>query len=233
MRRIISLLGVLFAASPAASVAQATGAPGRLSAGAAPVTPGLQARVAEAVARSWGVDTAGLVLSWGSGSLVGVPDSTDFRLLGGGQGGWFAVMVEPANRASLGIRLRAGVTTVQLVAARALASGQRLEAPDIRAEPQVHWGPPASPAPAVVAGWVARRRLVPGTPLDATHVGPAPAVTAGQPVRVHWNVGSVSVALEGVALHDAALGAPLRVRTTRKRGVVQATVTAPGEARMN
>lgn len=226
MRRLLAALAWCMAAGPAAVAAQAAGA------GAVP--PGLQARVAATVARQWGVDTAGLVLSWGTGSLAGVPDSSAFRLLGGGEGGWFALLVEPAGRAPSALRLRAGVAMSRQVAARAVATGQRLVAADIREQPGVRWGPPpAAVALRVEAGWIARRRLVPGVALDAAHVGPAPVVTAGQPVRVQWNEGTVVVALEGVALHDAALGAPLRVRTLRQRGVVQATVTGPGEARMN
>lgn len=225
MRPILLLLALLtppLAASATAQVAEG------------PVSSVLQARLALAVGRTWGVDTTGLVLAWGTGSLAGAPDSSAFRLLGGGDGGWFAVVVEPPGRAPIAIRLRAGVAGRRQVAARALAAGQVLAAADIRDEAYVRWGPPPDAAVAPVeAGWVARRRMVPGALLDGSRVGPAPVVSAGQAVRVHWNAGSVSVALEGVALHDAALGAPLRVRTTRKRGVLQTTVIAPGEARMN
>jgi len=234
MRRTLGALVVLLAIGPPVVAAQAPGVAGRSGAETAAVPPALQARIAATIARNWGVDTAGLVLSWGTGSLAGAPDSSAFRLLGGGEGGWFALLVEPSGRAPSALRLRAGISAPRQVAARAIASGQRLVAADIREQPEVRWGPPpAGTAPRVEAGWVARRRLRPGALLDATHVGPAPVVTAGQPVRVQWNEGSVAVALEGVALHDAALGAPLRVRTLRKRGVVQATVTGPGEARMN
>lgn len=225
MRRTLALLALLAPAPLWPSAAQAAGGP---------VPAGLEARIAAAVAASWGVDTTGLVLAWGSGSLAGLPDSSAFRLLGGGEGGWFAVLVEPAGRAPVAMRLRAGVAGRRQVAARAVAAGQLLDAGDIRDEPHVRWGPPAAePAATVEPGWVARRRMVPGAPLDAAHAGPAPVVSAGQAVLVHWNSGRVTVALEGVALHDAALGAPLRVRTPRTRGVLQTTVTAPGEARMN
>jgi len=223
MARTLALLSLLALVQPAPSMAQA----------AAAVPPGLEARIGAAVARSWGVDSAGLVLSWGRGSLAGLPEASPFRLLGGGEGGWFALLVEPAGAAPVAMRLRAGLPTLRRVAARAVASGQSLEAADIREETVVRWGPPGPPEPAVEPGWVARRRMAPGALLDAAHVAPAPAVSAGQPVRVHWREGGVSVALDGVALHDAALGAPVRVRTGRSRGVVRASVIAPGEARMN
>ncbi len=129
------------------------------------------------------------------------------------------MLMEPPGRAPIAMRLRAGVGGRRQVAARAIAAGQMLAAEDVRDEAHVRWGPPASgPVPTVEAGWVARRRMVPGAVLDAAHVGPAPVVSAGQAVRVLWNEGSVTVALEAVALHDAVLGAPLRVRTIRKRG---------------
>lgn len=225
MRPILLLVVLLTLPPPASATVQAADEP---------VSPVLQARLAMAVARSWGVDTAGLVLAWGTGSLAGAPDSSAFRLLGGGDGGWFAVVVEPPGRPPIAIRLRAGVAGRRQVAARALAPRQILAPADIREEAYIRWGPPpGDTATPVEAGWVARRRLVPGAVLDGSRVGPAPVVSAGETVQVHWNTGSVSVALEGVALHDAALGAPLRVRTTRKRGVLQTTVIAPGEARMN
>jgi flagella basal body P-ring formation protein FlgA len=223
MPRTLALLSLLALAPPAPSAAQAD----------ATVPPGLEARVGAAIARGWGVDSAGLVLSWGRGSLVGIPESSPFRLLGGGEGGWFALLLEPSGGAPAAVRLRAGSHARRQVAARAVAAGQSLEQADIREETTVRWGPPGPPAPVVEPGWVARRRMAPGALLDAAHVGPAPAVSAGQPVRVHWREGGVSVALDGVALHDAALGAPVRVRTGRSRGVVRATVIAPGEARMN
>jgi flagella basal body P-ring formation protein FlgA len=58
-------------------------------------------------------------------------------------------------------------------------------------------------------------------------------VSAGKPVRVLWNEGNVSVAVEGVALNDAAVGQSVRVRTSGRIGVVAGTATAPGVARMN
>ena len=77
-----------------------------------------------------------------------------------------------------------------------------------------------------------RRTLSPGTPLDAAHVTPPPLVEIGQPVRIHWHEGAVSIALEGTALNDAAMGESVRVRTGGRTGVVRGLVTASGEARM-
>ena len=226
----MGVLAALVAVLPGPARAQA---PVRLAAQAAPVPARLQARVAEAVAKTWGVDTTGLVLSWGVGSLAHVPDTSSFRLLGNGDGGWFAVMVTPPGQPVAAIRLRAGLVRERLVAARALRSGLKLVAGDIRREQHLRWGPPETPDDVdVQEGWVVRRPLSAGEELLRPRVAPPPVVLAGQPVRLLWQEGNVAVAIEGTALNDAALGAAVRIRTTRRRGTVQATATAPGEARM-
>jgi flagella basal body P-ring formation protein FlgA len=79
---------------------------------------------------------------------------------------------------------------------------------------------------------VVRRTLGPGTPLDAAHVAPPPLIETGQPVRILWHQGAVSIALEGTAMNDAAMGESVRVRTGGRTGVLRGLVTASGEARM-
>ena len=208
-------------------------APVRLAVQAEEVPPRLASRVAMAVARAWGVDTTGLVLSWGSGSLLDVPDTCGFRLLGRGEDGWFAVSVEPVGRPARAMRLRVGVTTPQLVAVRVLRPGMRLAEGDYREEPHVVWGPPASDTQAAPApGWMVRRMIGPGDVLDRLRVAPPPVVMTGQSVRVLWYQGNVSVALDGTALNDAAMGGTVRVRTGQRAGMMTGTVTAPGEARV-
>jgi flagella basal body P-ring formation protein FlgA len=207
--------------------------PARLTAVSGALSPRLAARVAEAVARSWAVDTTGLVLSWGSGALGDLPDASGFRLLGNGDGGWYAVTFEPRGRPPVAVRLRVGVTVPRLVAARALRPGMTLVEGDLRAEPHVQWGPPlADLAPRPAAGWLVRRAVAAGEALVPPRVAPPPVIAAGQPVRVHWSEGNVSVALEGTALNDAVVGETVRVRTGRRTGVLIGTVVAPGEARM-
>ncbi len=207
-------------------------APPRLVADSGRVSPRLAARVAEQVGRTWGVDSAGLILSWGSGSLAGVSDTAPFRLLGRGEGGWFAVTIELPGRPPLAMRLRAGIAGSRLVAVRALRVGMRLTEGDIRQEPHLAWGPPPAATGVPAAGWVVRRILSPGDPLDLSRVAPPPVIESGQPMRLIWNEGSVSIALEGTAVNDAAMGELVRVRTQGRTGVLLGTVTAPGEARM-
>jgi flagella basal body P-ring formation protein FlgA len=205
----------------------------RLSVSTGEVPPRLAARVALAIGREWGVDSSGLVLSWGTGSLAQVPDSSAFRLVGG-EGGWLSLLVEPAKGAAVWIRLRAGITVDQAIAVRALPAGTVLGPDDMRVEPRLRWGPPAPDAARQAeTGWVVKRPVAGGDALEGWRVAPPPVVSAGKPVRMLWNEGNVSVALEGVALNDAALGQPVRVRTSGRVGVVAGTAIAPGQARMN
>lgn len=200
--------------------------------GAGSVSERLSARVAEAISREWEVDVGRVVLSWGSGSLGQVPDTSAFRLIGG-EAGWFSLMLEPAHGPTAFFRLRAGVAVEGLIAARALVPGTVLGENDFRLEPRVHWGPlPRDPEPRAAAGWIVRRPIASGDALEGFRVAPPPVVSAGKPVRMYYNAGSVSVALDGVALNDAAVGQPVRVRTPGRIGVVAGTAVAPGEARM-
>jgi flagella basal body P-ring formation protein FlgA len=205
----------------------------RMSASQGDVSDRLSSRVAQAVAREWNVDTASVVLSWGSGSLGQVPDTAGFKLIGG-DAGWFSIQMEPVKGAVAWMRVRAGVTIEQPIATRALSAGSVIGNEDLRMEPRVRWGPPAAePDRLVEAGWVVKRPIAGGEPLEGFRVAPPPVVSAGKTVRILYNVGNVSVALEGVALNDAAVGQPVRVRTSSRVGTVAATAVAPGEARMN
>ena len=207
--------------------------PVRLAAQAGDVPPRLAARIAEAVARAWGIDTTGLVLSWGAGSLTECPDTSAFRLRGTGEDGWFAVTVEAAGRSVRAVRLRAGIAGWRSVAARAPRPGMRLTGEGLRGEPHVRWGPPpVADQPEPGPGWVVRRIIAPGDPLDRSRVAPPPAVESGRPVRILWQQGNVSVALDGTALNDAVIGGTIRVRLPERKSVVVGTVTAPGQARM-
>ncbi len=207
--------------------------PARLDSQSAEVPARVASRIAEAVGRAWGVEARGLTLAFGTGSLAGVPDTAAFRLLGRGDGGWFAVTFELGDRPSRAIRLRAGMAEWQPVSARALRPGIYLTQDDIRQESRVRWGPPEPGGESLVAaGWIVTRMVSPGDALDRTRVAPAPVVAAGGPVRMRWQQGGVSVVLIGVALNDAAVGDRVRVHGTNRPGVLVGTVTAPGEARM-
>ena len=78
----------------------------RLSAASDSVPDGFTARVAAAVAHDWGVPASGLVLSWGRGPLVQITDTSSFKLLGLGDGGWLAVVLDPDGPRPAALRLR-------------------------------------------------------------------------------------------------------------------------------
>lgn len=205
----------------------------RISVSTGDVSPRLSRRVAQALSREWNVDTGDVVLSWGSGSPTAVPDTAGFKLIGG-DGGWFSLQMESVKGAVAWMRLRAGVTVDQPVATRALPAGSVIGTDDLRMEPTVRWGPPPADAgPVAEAGWVVKRPVAGGESLEGFRVAPPPVVSAGKPVKIFYNVGNVSVALDGVALNDAALGQAVRVRTSSRIGTVAGTAVAPGEARMN
>lgn len=232
MGHFAALLALSTAAPFAVLRAQSVSA--RLSAANDSVPDAFTARVAAAVAHDWGVQPNRLVLSWGRGSLSQIKPNSTFKLLGLGDGGWLAVVLEPESQRPAALRLRVGFTEDQVVAARPIRAGTVLADADFRLEPHVHWGPPDTAQHTVpVAGWVAKRGIAAGAVLETTRVAPPPVIKAGGPVRVTYRGSNVSVALDGVALNDGATGDIVRVRTPRKTGVVSAMVTAPGEAVVN
>lgn len=232
MSRLAALLAFTTAAPFAVLRAQSASA--RLSAAGDVVPDSFTARVAAAVAHDWGVDPSRLVLSWGRGPLSRIQAGSAFKLLGLGDGGWLAVVLEPDSERPAALRLRVGIAEDQLVAARPIRAGTILVDADFRREPHVHWGPPdMAQHTAPTAGWVAKRGIAEGAVLEPGRVTPPPVITAGSPVRVTYQNSNVTVAMDGVALNDGATGETVRVRTPRKTGVISATVTAPGEAVVN
>jgi len=198
------------------------------------VPTGLAERVADAVGSLWRVEPDSVRLEWGTTTaLTRLPEETSFRLLGDGNGGWFAVVFEPEGRAPVAARLRAGIAVVRLVATRALKPGARLTTDVVREQIGVRWGPPSiSSEQSVAEGWVVRRGVSEGETLEPPVVAPPPLVEAGQPVRVVWSGGAVSIAIDGIALNSAALGEPVRVRKASGLGILRGTVTGPALARM-
>lgn len=223
-----AVTSLLSLALPARAQAQA-----RLAfVGAGEVSPRLSNRVAAALSREWQVEVDRVVLSWGSGTPGPGADSAAFKLVGG-ENGWFSLMLQPPRGPGTWVRLRAGITVELPVATHALRPGTVLSEDDFRREPRIHWGPlPAEPEAEPAAGWVVRRPIAGGEVLEGFRVAPPPVVTAGKPVRMYYVMGSVTVAIDGVALNDAAVGQPVRVRTRGQRAVVAGTAVAPGEARM-
>lgn len=206
--------------------------PTRAGVSAPPAT--LSERVAREVVQMWHVPLADLRITWGIAPAVQTLDAaTPFRLLGTGADGWFAVVFNPANRPEVGARFRAGVAMDVPVAARAVRAGARLTEEDVRFEERVHWGAPTAGTSAVAGpGWLVRRSLSVGAPLAAPAVSPPPVVDVGHTMRAVYTIGSIEVSMLGVALNAAALGEPVRIRTTGRIGLVRGIVTGPDEARV-
>ena len=203
-----------------------------LSAGAAPVSRPLAARVAARIADSWRVPVEQVRLAWGrSSARVPPADDTSFRLLGHGEDGWFVVVFDPAASTAMAVRVRAGIERPVMVAARSLPAGSRLADGDLREEMRVHWGVPG--ADSVLApgpGWEVRRTLTAGEVVGAPAVAPPPLVFAGQPVKMEWQRGGVEVSVMGIALNNARRGETVRARLEERPARLTGTVVAPGTA---
>jgi flagella basal body P-ring formation protein FlgA len=198
---------------------------------AAAVPPRLEARVAERIAAAWRVAPEAVRLEWPRAALPdSLPGEAPLRLLGEGRDGWFVVLLgpSPGGRA---LRVRAGLDDTVWVADRPLAAGARLAADDLRREPRRRWGAPAGPAgerPA--AGWEVRRPLAQGEIVDRPAVVPPTLVATGDPVRLIWCQGGVSLSLSGTALNPARRGEQVRARVEGRTGALAGTVTGPGTA---
>ena len=197
------------------------------------VPPAVAARVADALALRWAVPVSRIVLAWGSAARLpyATPD-VPFRLVGGDAAGWFAAVFEPEGHPAIAVRVRAGVVESVTVAARALTRGARLAPQDLARVVRTSWGAPRSDNAGPAEGWVVRRALAAGTPLDAQVATPPPLVSAGALVRVEWTLGNVTLGFDGTALHDAVLGAPILVRQAGRSAAVRGTVVGPAAVRL-
>jgi flagella basal body P-ring formation protein FlgA len=75
---------------------------------------------------------------------------------------------------------------------------------------------------------VALQELSEGDVVRKADVGSAPAVMAGEPVRLSVVANGIRVTTSATALSDARTGEPVDVRLTRSRKVVSARVTGTG-----
>ncbi len=208
---------------------------GALAAPSRETGPGerITVRARGAIAERWGVDPNAIVIEWGTTPGVLAPELAEapLRLAGRGADGRFALVLVPEARRVVALLLRAGLGDSVPVAARALEQGRRLEQEDLRLEGRVHWGPPLATAPERAGlGWELRRPVAAGEPLVIPVVQSPQLVEAGDCIRLVWERGTVSVAMEGTALQSARRGETISARvpgrTDRVRGVVVARGTA-------
>lgn len=191
------------------------------------------AQVRDAVASRWSTRPGIVVLAWPEiGSLVIGPE-TSFRLVGDGTDGWFPLVVEREGEPASALRLRAGVAVNIPVARRSLKAGTRLTKDDFRHRSVIHWcKPAATPQRVIGAGWRVVALVRRGADLDRSNVVADPVIREGEPVRLRWTKGVVTVSLDGHALHDAAVGDPVCVRLKGRRGEATGIVVKRGLARL-
>lgn len=207
------VLVFFFAASPSA----AQGVP----AGVADV-------VRNRIAELWQIDAARVVLEFGSVAEDWAPaGEPQVTLAGSGTGGHWVARVASSEGVPTGIRVRAGVETPVLVAARDLSRGHTLGADDMAWTQEVRWGPPAGEEAVAMEGWRTQRLLRTGEPLREPAVQPPLVVQSGQPVDLLWRRGSVGVRVSGKAAGSAPLGEEVYVRTDTGRRL-KGVVVAPG-----
>jgi flagella basal body P-ring formation protein FlgA len=142
-------------------------------------------------------------------------------------------LFQPAAGSPVAVRVRAGVLDTALVAARPLARGAVLAAQDIGTAVRVRWARPGASQDRPGEGWMTRRPLAVGEELSAVSVLPPQVVRSGDPVRLEWREGAVTVVLDGVALGSGAMGETVRVRLAERGGQRTGRITGPGSVRLD
>lgn len=106
-----------------------------------------------------------------------------------------------------------------LAAARAIGAGQALSAADVveRSADLAKLPRTVLTDPALAAGMVAANAIAPGAPLRSDLLRGAVVIRHGQVVRVVAEGAGFALATDGRALTDAAVGAPVQVKTAGGR----------------
>lgn len=197
------------------------------------VPAAVEVRVAETIARAWQVPSATIQLEWGHvPSAYPIDAAATFRLLGQGADGNFVIAFELPGGHQSAVKVRAGVLDSVLIATRPLPTGTRLGLRDVTLSTRLHWGPPQVADEQPGPGWIVKHSLAMGALIAAPAVAPPPMIAAGEPVKLQWESGPVTVAVTGVAVNEAGMGQLVQVRTTGRAGLVRGIVTGPGTARM-
>lgn len=115
------------------------------------------------------------------------------------------------------------------VAARALVPGDILGDDDVTARPLPRPRSDTVAATNDLVGMEVRRRVAAGMPLTTRDVGARSLVKANATVTVIWNVGTLSLSMQGRALQAGALGEEIRVLNTTTSRTVRGTVLASGQ----
>lgn len=89
--------------------------------------------------------------------------------------------------------------------------------------------------PGDLVGMVAAKTILPKRLIAPSALREAYAIEAGQPTTVYYRSGTLTIAMDGVALQSANVGKPIRVRNTQSgrtiAGIVEPDGTVTVEAR--
>lgn len=195
----------------------------------------VESQIKEMIGRRWRVPLGDVHLRWGAAPEgYEVNANAHFRLVGEGSDGWFAVIFRNPGTPGAAIRLRAGVNYRMPVAARRLFAGRVVGDEDIVFQRVTYCGPPAPGMRRVVEpGWRVMKDIDPGAQLSPPIVLPQRVITSGDTVRLQWKRGVITVALQGIAVHDAAMGERITVSLRGGRGESSGIVTGPGKAALD
>lgn len=135
--------------------------------------------------------------------------------------------VEPTAAAKPG-----APATETLVYTRSLAAGEVLTAADVAYGPvQAHQRPSDAPAdPDAAIGKAARKPLRAGLAVSARDLASPRVIARDELVQVTYNLGGVTLTLQGRALAAASVGEPVPVKNPQSGKTIQAVATGPGAA---
>jgi flagella basal body P-ring formation protein FlgA len=193
-----------------------------------PPSDRLAGEAVERFAERWRVVPESIRVEWGRIPAGLERAEGPLLVAGGGLGGWFVATVGSGDSA-VAVRVRAGVVEPTMVAARALGRGARIAEGDLEPGTRVRWGGPTAAIDAPGVGWEVRRPIAAGETVEPPAVAPPPLIKSGDPVRMTWSRGAVSVSRVGVAINSARRGERVHARC-EGRAHLEGVVSAPGVA---
>lgn len=174
----------------------------------------LGSRTALAFAARWAVVPADVRIEWTNAELTRetVPAGAALAILGDGADGRFVVEITDPDGRVRRVWVRAGVIAERYSAALDLPRGMTIDSTHVERAAGVAWGGPAHGQDNTVVGWVTRRAIAAGEPLEEPAIAPPAAVRAGDDVRVIVRRGAIELAIIGRALATATAGERVAVR---------------------